>query len=149
MQEKLKYCAQSVYNRSISLKCYFISHLIYDWRYYRQTAFIQLDIMVPYVDIIGLCHRVAILWQKYLMRRKCVWGGITSISSVRYLRGLVNKLWLCLPLKSHMVGAFQVKIPGAVQTFGRVGYRRLRIVLTNTRRIFCQPKNILKVIFFK
>ena len=28
---------------------------------YKQTIFNQLNIMVPYVDIIGLCHSVAIL----------------------------------------------------------------------------------------
>ena len=43
------------------LKYYFESHLIYECRYYRQTIFSQLNIMVPYVDIIDLCHSVAIL----------------------------------------------------------------------------------------
>ena len=33
--------------------------------------FNQLNIIVPYVDIIGLCHSVAILREIYVMRRKC------------------------------------------------------------------------------
>ena len=57
---------QNMYN-----KYYFESHIIYKWHYYRQTIFNRLNIMVSYVDIIGLCHSVAILWKIYLMRRKC------------------------------------------------------------------------------
>ena len=46
-----------------TLKHYFESQLIYKWHYYRQTIFNQLNIMVSYVDIIGLSyHGVAILW---------------------------------------------------------------------------------------
>ena len=63
----IKICIIEVY----LLKYYFESHLIYKWRYYRQTIFNQLNIMVPYVDIIGLCHSVAILWEIYVMRPKC------------------------------------------------------------------------------
>ena len=44
------------------LKYNFESHLIYKLRYYRQTIFNQFNIMVAYVDIIGLCHSVVILW---------------------------------------------------------------------------------------
>ena len=44
---------------------------------YRQTIFNQLNIMVAYVDIIGLCHSVAILLEIYVMRPK---------SKVRWLR---------------------------------------------------------------
>ena len=61
-----KICIIEVY----LLKYYFESHLIYKWRYYRQTIFNQLNIMVPYLDIIGLCHSVAILWEIYAMRPK-------------------------------------------------------------------------------
>ena len=53
------------------LKYYFKSHLIYKGCYYSQTIFNQLNIMVPYVDIIGLGHSVAILEEIYVMRRKC------------------------------------------------------------------------------
>ena len=31
-------------------------------------SYSQLDIMESYVDIIGLCHSVAILWEIYVMR---------------------------------------------------------------------------------
>ena len=48
-----------MYNRSISswilLKYYYCeSHLIYKLRYYRQTIFNHLNIVLPYVDIIGI-----------------------------------------------------------------------------------------------
>ena len=59
------------------LKYYFESHHIYKWRHYRQTIFNQLNIMVPYVDIIGLCPSLAILWEIYVIRHKC---------NVRWLR---------------------------------------------------------------
>ena len=45
----------------------FESHLIYKW----QTIFNQLNTMVSYVNIIGLCHSVAILWEIYVMRPEC------------------------------------------------------------------------------
>ena len=32
-----------------------------------QTIFNQLNIMVPYVDIIGLCYSVTILWEIYVI----------------------------------------------------------------------------------
>ena len=48
------------------LKYYFGSHLIYKWRYYRQSIFNQLNIMVPYVDMSG--QSVAILLEIYVMR---------------------------------------------------------------------------------
>ena len=53
------------------LKYYFESHLIYKWRFYRQTIFNQLNIIVPYVDIFGLCLSVANLWEIYMMRPQC------------------------------------------------------------------------------
>ena len=56
---------------SISFKYYFEPHLIYKWSYFRQTIFNQLNIMVSYVDISGLYHSVAILWEIYVMQRKC------------------------------------------------------------------------------
>ena len=49
-------------NRHISFKVLF-------WK--PQTIFNQLNIEVPYVDIIGLCHRVAISWEIYVIRLKC------------------------------------------------------------------------------
>ena len=52
------------------LKCYFESHIIYKWRYYRKNIFNQLNIMVLYVNIIGLCHIVPILWKTYVMRHR-------------------------------------------------------------------------------
>ena len=61
---------------------------------YIQTIFNQLNIMVPYLDIIGLSHSVSILWEIYVMRYKWLRGGITYISSKCYLRDLVNRLWL-------------------------------------------------------
>ena len=56
----LEYSSQNMYNRSISFKVLFLSHLIYKWRYHRQTIFNQLDIMESYLDGTGLCHSVAI-----------------------------------------------------------------------------------------
>ena len=54
------------------LRYYFESHLIYKCRYiYRQIIFNQLNIMVPYVDIISPCHSSAILWEIYVMWHKC------------------------------------------------------------------------------
>ena len=45
----------------LSFKAYFESHLIYKWLNFRQTIFNQLNIMVSYVGIIGLCQSVKIL----------------------------------------------------------------------------------------
>ena len=77
----MQYYHQYVNNKCIStkicitevylLKYYFESHLMYKWRYYRQTIFNQLNIMVPNVDIIGLYHSLAILWEIYVMRHIC------------------------------------------------------------------------------
>ena len=61
-----EYLIQTNYNRSISVKV-----LFWKSRYYRQTIFNQSNIMVSYVDIFGLCHSVAILWEIYVMRSKC------------------------------------------------------------------------------
>ena len=66
------YYAQNMYNISISFEYYFQSHLIYKWcYYYRQAIFNKLNIIVPYIGIICLCHSVAILWKIYLMQHKC------------------------------------------------------------------------------
>ena len=62
-----KICIIEVY----TLEYYFESHLICKWRYYRQIIFNLLNITVSYVDIIGLCHSVAILFEIYVMRPKC------------------------------------------------------------------------------
>ena len=64
---QIKICIIEVY----LLEYYFESHLIYKWRYYRQTIFSQSNIMVSYVDMIGLCHSVTILRETYVMRLKC------------------------------------------------------------------------------
>ena len=72
---------QNTYNRSISLKYYFESHIIYKWCYYRQTIFNQSNIMVPYADTIGLCHSVAILWKIYVMRQKRHLGKNNRLST--------------------------------------------------------------------
>ena len=62
---------------------YFESHLIYKLRYYRQTIFNQLNITIPFVDIIGLVY--AIVYQFYKKSMWCsinvMWGGCASISS--------------------------------------------------------------------
>ena len=39
------------------------SHQINKWCYYRQTIFNQLNIIVPYVDIIGLCSKLLQLYE--------------------------------------------------------------------------------------
>ena len=54
------YCRQNIL---CIIEVYFESHLIYKLCYYRQTIYNQLNIMVSYVDIIGLyiCHSVTIL----------------------------------------------------------------------------------------
>ena len=45
-------------------KYYFEIHLIHKWHYYRQTIFNQLNIVVPYKEIFGLCNSVVtILWK--------------------------------------------------------------------------------------
>ena len=67
LKSRSKICIIEVY----LLKYHFESHLIYTWHYYRQTTFSQLKIMVPYVDISGVCHSIVILWEIYVMRRKC------------------------------------------------------------------------------
>ena len=59
----IKICIIEVY----LLMQYFENHLIYKWRYYRQTILNQLNIMVPYVEIIGLCHSITILGEIYVM----------------------------------------------------------------------------------
>ena len=53
---------QNMYNRSTSIKVLFWEppHIYFD----------QLNIMVPYVDRVDLCHSFAILWEIYVMRHK-------------------------------------------------------------------------------
>ena len=53
------------------LKYYFESSYINDAIMYWQTIFNQLNIILSYVEIIGLCHSVEILWEIYVMRPKC------------------------------------------------------------------------------
>ena len=65
IQVQVKICIIELY----LLKYYFES--IYTCRYYTQTNFNQLNIMVSYVDIIGLWHSVAILWEIYVMWPTC------------------------------------------------------------------------------
>ena len=62
----LKICVIEVY----FLKYYFQRYLIYKWSYIRQIIFNQLNIMVSYVVIIGLCNSVASLWEIYVMLPK-------------------------------------------------------------------------------
>ena len=64
----LSYSNQNMYNRSISFKVLFwkAPHIKMTLIDKRQTIFNQLNIMVPYVDIIGLCHSIAILWKIYV-----------------------------------------------------------------------------------
>jgi hypothetical protein len=73
----IKICIIEVY----LLKYFFESHLIYKWRYYRQTIFNQLNIM----DKIGLCHSFAILWEIYVMRNANANYGSCSIDIDCYL----------------------------------------------------------------
>ena len=55
------------------LKYYFESHLIYKYCYCRQTSF-NIN-----VDMIGLCHSVAILWEIYVMQHKCNERWLTAL----------------------------------------------------------------------
>ena len=60
---------KDVFIRSIRFKLLFWKppHICtYKWCYYRQTIFDQLNIMVPHVDIVGLCHSFEILWEIYV-----------------------------------------------------------------------------------
>ena len=63
----IKICIIEVY----IIKYYFECHLMYKWRCNRQTIFNQLNNMVPYVYIIGLCHNIVILWEIFVMQHKC------------------------------------------------------------------------------
>ena len=69
------------------LKYNFESHLIYKYRYYRQTIFNQLNIISPYVDMISLCHSVTILWEIYVMRLR-----FNLIECV-----IPNLIYFCIP----------------------------------------------------
>ena len=114
------------------LKYHFESHLIYKWRYYRQTILNQLNIMVPYIDIIGLCFSVATWWKIYVMRPKChvkwlrshfkrmlIYTGLGKLILIKLRKGLIfdylhtirqiyaaiNILWYhfyCLNTYSHI-----------------------------------------------
>ena len=68
-------------NKIFIIEVYLLKY--YKWRHSRKTIFFQFNIMVYYVNIIDLCHSVAILWEIYVMRHKC---------HVRWLRDLVNRL---------------------------------------------------------
>ena len=64
------------------LKYYFESHLIYNkLRYYRQTIFNQLNIILSCVDIIGLCHSVIFFEKSMWCSLNVMWWGCASISS--------------------------------------------------------------------
>ena len=85
---------QIMYNRSMSFKvlCWKTPHIcivqhMYKWRHYRQTIFNQLNSMVPYVDIISLCHSVTISWKIYVMRRKY---HVTNQTKVIILESLIS-----------------------------------------------------------
>ena len=74
------------------LNHYFESHVIYKWCYYNQTISNRLNIMVSYVDIMGLCQSVAILLEIYrIWPLNVIWGGITYISSECKLRDFLNR----------------------------------------------------------
>ena len=85
-----------MYNGSLLLKYYFESDNIYKWRYFRQTLFNQLNVMVSYVDIIGQCHIVALLWEIYVMRRTCDVRGLRFSFKRMLITGL-NRLWKYKP----------------------------------------------------
>ena len=92
---------QNKYNRSIFFIVSFWKSLIYEWRYYRQTIFNQLNILVLYVDIIGLCHSVAILWEIYVMRHKYHQVAVLSFqANANYgtwsIDFATDYLWVCL-----------------------------------------------------
>ena len=82
VQERLKEIGQHMHNRSIFLSINLkATSYINDANIAIRTIFNHLNIMVPYVDIIGLCHSVAILWKSMWCSIKVMWGGIISISS--------------------------------------------------------------------
>ena len=86
----IKQCIIEVY----ILKYYFESHLIYKWRYYTQTIFNQLNIKVTYVNIIGLSHSVAILWEILVMQHKCYLKELRFHFKRMIITGQVNfGLW--------------------------------------------------------
>ena len=70
-----------IIKKYLLLKYYFEGLLIYNWRYYRQTIFNQLYILVFYVDIICLCHSVANYEKSMWCGLNVMWGGCASISS--------------------------------------------------------------------
>ena len=62
--------------QSIILKA---TSYVYKWRYYRQTILNQLNIMVPYVHIIGLCHVESQFYEKSMWCSiNIMWGDINS-----------------------------------------------------------------------
>ena len=71
-----------MYNRSISFKVFvlkatsYINYAIIDF---------QLSFMVPYVDIIGLCHSVAILWEIHVIRH--IWESLKYIRQKMSYKG--------------------------------------------------------------
>ena len=73
------------------LKYYFKRHLIYKWLYYVKTIFNELNIMVSYVDMIGLCHTVLQFYEKSLWCGLNVKGcGCSSISPSKKKRKSSN-----------------------------------------------------------
>ena len=91
---------QNMYDRSISFKVYYFeSHLLYKWRFYRQTIFIQLNIVVSYVIIIGIWHSVTILWEILQCGLKFMWCG-------------------CLPFQAHdNYGTWSIDFENSLFTF--------------------------------
>ena len=86
IKSKPKICIVEVY----LLKCYFESHIIYKWCYYRQIIFNELNIMVSYVDIMVYAIGSQ-FYDKYMWcGLNFIWGGCTSISSACLLRDLVK-----------------------------------------------------------
>ena len=79
-----------MFNKGISNKA-----LFWEKKSYINDAIIfnQLNIMVPYVDIIGLCYSVAILWEILWCGINVKWGGCACL-----LRDFVNRLSSWIPL---------------------------------------------------
>jgi hypothetical protein len=82
--------------------------------FYRQKNFNQLKIIVTYVDIIGLCHSVAIFWEVYVMRHKChVWWHNFHLKGM-LITGLCQKTLILyiylLEIKSYIPFFFLIKL---------------------------------------
>ena len=96
----------NMFNRSIYFKALFWKPL-HIWRYYRQTVFNQLTVMVSYVDIIGLCHSVPILLKKIVMRPKCHVRGLRFQFKRMLITGLCLKTLTDPPSFNHFLSFFK------------------------------------------